>query len=107
MCVLFAGGWKNEGDQNNESLKKNDKKQKDQQSEEELQGVIDMYKTSSPDSEHEKDMLQSILTLNDTTTFSDTIDFSVTDSLTVTAPAKSLSLEIATATGGNIRRLSS
>ena len=26
-----------------------------------------MYKTSSPDSEHEKDMLQSILTLNDTT----------------------------------------
>ena len=34
---------------------------------EELQGVIDMYKTSSPDSEHEKDMLQSILTLNDTT----------------------------------------
>ena len=39
----------------------------DEQSEEELQGVIDMYKTSSPDSEHEKDMLQSILTLNDTT----------------------------------------
>ena len=26
-----------------------------------------MYKTSSPDSEHEKDMLQSILMLNDTT----------------------------------------
>ena len=26
-----------------------------------------MYKTSNPDSEHEKDMLQSILTLNDTT----------------------------------------
>ncbi len=46
---------------------KKDKKQQDQQSEEELQGVIDMYKTSSPDSEHEKDMLQSILTLNDTT----------------------------------------
>tara|TARA_B100000579_G_scaffold393983_1_gene371008 strand:+ start:280 stop:1536 length:1257 start_codon:yes stop_codon:yes gene_type:complete len=46
---------------------KNDKKLLDQQSEEELQGVIDMYKTSSPDSEHEKDMLQSILTLNDTT----------------------------------------
>ncbi len=46
---------------------KNDHKMKDQQSEEELQGVIDMYKTSSPDSEHEKDMLQSILTLNDTT----------------------------------------
>ena len=44
-----------------------DIKQNDQQSEEELQGVIDMYKTSNPDSEHEKDMLQSILTLNDTT----------------------------------------
>jgi len=47
--------------------KKDDAKFNDQQSEEELQGVIDMYKTSSPDSEHEKDMLQSILTLNDTT----------------------------------------
>ncbi len=46
---------------------KKDSKLNDQQSEEELQGVIDMYKTSSPDSEHEKDMLQSILTLNDTT----------------------------------------
>ena len=46
---------------------KNDSKIRDEQSEEELQGVIDMYKTSSPDSEHEKDMLQSILTLNDTT----------------------------------------
>ena len=46
---------------------KNDNKLKDQQSEEELQGVIDMYKTSSPDSEQEKGMLQSILTLNDTT----------------------------------------
>jgi len=45
----------------------NDSKLKDQQSEEELQGVIDMYKTSSPDSEHEKDMLQSILMLNDIT----------------------------------------
>ena len=44
-----------------------DIKQNDKQSEEELQGVIDMYKTSNPDSEHEKDMLQSILTLNDTT----------------------------------------
>ncbi len=44
-----------------------DNKQEDQQSEEELLGVIDMYKTSSPDSEHEKDMLQSILMLNDTT----------------------------------------
>ena len=39
----------------------------DEQSEEELQGVIDLYKTSNPDSEHEKEMLQSILTLNDTT----------------------------------------
>lgn len=47
--------------------KKEDDKFADEQSEEELQGVIDMYKTSSPDSEHEKDMLQSILTLNDTT----------------------------------------
>ena len=47
--------------------KKEDDKFTDEQSEEELQGVIDMYKTSSPDSEHEKDMLQSILTLNDTT----------------------------------------
>jgi len=39
----------------------------DEQSEEELEGVIDLYKTSNPDSEHEKEMLQSILTLNDTT----------------------------------------
>jgi len=39
----------------------------DEQSEEELHGTIDLYKTSSPDSEHEKEMLQSILTLNDTT----------------------------------------
>ena len=46
---------------------KKDNKLKDQQSEEELQGVIDMYKTSSPDSEQEKDMLQSILMLNDIT----------------------------------------
>ena len=45
----------------------NDKKLIDEQSEEELQGVIDLYKTSNPDSEHEKEMLQSILTLNDTT----------------------------------------
>ena len=37
--------------------KKEDDKFNDQQSEEELQGVIDMYKTSNPDSEHEKDML--------------------------------------------------
>ena len=39
----------------------------DEQSEEELKGVIDLYKTSNPDYEHEKEMLQSILTLNDTT----------------------------------------
>ena len=39
----------------------------DEQSEEELQGVIDLYETSNPDSEHEKEMLKSILTLNDTT----------------------------------------
>ena len=45
----------------------NDTKILDQQSEEELQGVIDLYKTSNPDSSHEKDMLKSILTLNDTT----------------------------------------
>ena len=44
-----------------------DNKLSDEQSEEELQGVIDLYKTSNPDSEHEKEMLQSILTLNDTT----------------------------------------
>ena len=46
---------------------KKDNKLKDQQSEEELQGVIEMYKTSNPDSEQEKDMLQSILMLNDIT----------------------------------------
>ena len=45
----------------------NDHNLADEQSEEELQGVIDLYKTSNPDSEHEKEMLQSILTLNDTT----------------------------------------
>jgi len=44
-----------------------DSKITDEQSEEELQGVIDLYKTSNPDSEHEKEMLQSILILNDTT----------------------------------------
>jgi Mg2+/Co2+ transporter CorB len=44
-----------------------DRKLSDEQSEEELHGVIDLYKTSNPDSEHEKEMLQSILTLNDTT----------------------------------------
>ena len=47
--------------------KKFNNKLSDEQSEEELQGVIDLYKTSNPDSEHEKEMLQSILTLNDTT----------------------------------------
>ena len=41
------------------------------------------------------------LTLTDSTTFSDVINFTVTDSLTVTAPARSLSLEIATQTGGS------
>jgi len=46
---------------------KTDNKIKDQQSEEELQGIIDMYKTSNPDSEKEKEMLQSILMLNDIT----------------------------------------
>ena len=46
---------------------KTNKKIKDEQSEEELIGVIDLYETSNPDSEHEKEMLQSILTLNDTT----------------------------------------
>ncbi len=40
---------------------------KDLQSEEELKGVIDLYKTSNPDFEQEKDMLQSILQLNDIT----------------------------------------
>ena len=48
---------------NNES----DIKNKDLQSEEELKGVIDLYKTSNPDYEQEKDMLQSILQLNDIT----------------------------------------
>ena len=45
----------------------NDTKNKDLQSEEELKGVIDLYKTSNPDYEQEKDMLQSILQLNDIT----------------------------------------
>ena len=39
----------------------------DEESEEELKGMIDLYQTSNPDSVHEKEMLQSILTLNDTT----------------------------------------
>jgi len=41
------------------------------------------------------------LTIKDTTTFSDEIHFSVSDSLTVTAPAQGLSTIIATATGGD------
>ena len=41
------------------------------------------------------------LTLTDTTTYSDDISFSLTDSLTVAAPAQALSLINATATGGN------
>tara|TARA_B100000989_G_scaffold269143_1_gene224362 strand:+ start:4817 stop:6064 length:1248 start_codon:yes stop_codon:yes gene_type:complete len=45
----------------------NDKQFNDQQSEEELKGVIDLYKTSNPDYEQEKEMLQSILQLNDVT----------------------------------------
>ena len=47
--------------------KDNDIKSSDIQSEEELKGVIDLYKTSNPDYEQEKDMLQSILQLNDIT----------------------------------------
>ena len=47
--------------------KESDKKFLDQQSEEELKGVIDLYKTSNPDYEQEKEMLQSILQLNDIT----------------------------------------
>tara|TARA_B100000686_G_C16754412_1_gene954541 strand:- start:748 stop:2040 length:1293 start_codon:yes stop_codon:yes gene_type:complete len=39
----------------------------DERTEEELSGIIDLYKTSDPNSEQEKEMLQSILTLNDTT----------------------------------------
>ncbi len=45
----------------------NDTINKDLQSEEELKGVIDLYQTSNPDYEQEKDMLQSILQLNDIT----------------------------------------
>jgi len=41
------------------------------------------------------------LILKDSTTFSDEVSFSVTDSLTVTAPAQSLSTAIVTTTGGN------
>ena len=45
----------------------NDTLNNDLQSEEELKGVIDLYKTSNPDYEQEKEMLQSILQLNDIT----------------------------------------
>ncbi len=48
-------------------FKDNDRHINDQQSEEELKGVIDLYKTSNPDYEQEKEMLQSILQLNDIT----------------------------------------
>jgi len=41
------------------------------------------------------------LTLTDSASYSDEISFSVTDSLTVTAPSQSLSMEIVTTTGGN------
>jgi len=47
--------------------KDTDKAVIDKQSEEELKGVIDLYKTSNPDYEREKEMLQSILQLNDIT----------------------------------------
>ena len=40
------------------------------------------------------------LTLTDSASFSDEVSFSVTDSLTVVAPSRSLSLVNATATGG-------
>tara|TARA_Y100000590_G_C15746227_1_gene1022194 strand:+ start:5286 stop:6539 length:1254 start_codon:yes stop_codon:yes gene_type:complete len=39
----------------------------EEESEEELKGMIDLYQTSNRDSEHEKEMLLSILNLNDTT----------------------------------------
>ena len=41
------------------------------------------------------------LTLKDSTTFSDEVNFSVTDSLTVTAPAQNTSVIIADGTGAN------
>ena len=47
--------------------KDTDRKIEDQQTEEELKGVIDLYKTSNPDYEQEKEMLQGILQLNDIT----------------------------------------
>jgi hypothetical protein len=45
--------------------------------------------------------LEPTLIIKDSTTFSDEINFSVTDSLTVAAPARGLSLETVTTTGGN------
>jgi hypothetical protein len=45
--------------------------------------------------------LTPTLTLTSTDATSDELSFSVTDSLTVTAPSRSLSLETVTATGGN------
>ena len=45
--------------------------------------------------------LTPTLTLTSSDVTSDELNFSVTDSLTVTAPSQSLSMEIATATGGN------
>ena len=47
--------------------KEQDNLKSDERTEEELQGVIDLYQTSNPDYEHEKEMLQSILQLNDIT----------------------------------------
>lgn len=45
--------------------------------------------------------LEPTLTINDTTTFSDAISFSVTDSLTVTTPAQSLSTIACATVGAN------
>ena len=45
--------------------------------------------------------LTPTLTLTSTDATSDALSFSVTDSLTVAAPSRSLSLETVTATGGN------
>ena len=45
--------------------------------------------------------LTPTLTLTSTDVTTDQLSFSVTDSLTTTAPARSLSMEIVTTTGGN------
>ena len=45
--------------------------------------------------------LTPTLTLTSSDVTSDELNFSVTDSLTVTAPSQSLSMEIVTTTGGN------